>query len=198
MSSESRRPGQAWVRVRRNRLRCSRDSSRSSGGSSGGMPPEALADGEGMATALEALGLADRAKRRLRALRFEVGQPVTANRRAARGTSSRVDANRPLRRALLAHNGGAKKKMDARPSSPDKLASSSCRSRRPRGTPRGANRHGMEALPSRNQDRMRVRPTGPLHAQKRRTGGPRRQTAQSAPRLARKYKSPNGPRQMVT
>ena len=173
-NDEAMRPGQAWVRVRRNRLSCSRDRSRRGGDRSGGRPPEALADGKGMATALEALDLPDLTNRRLRALRFGVGKPATANRRAARGTSPRADADQPLRRAPLARNGVAKKEMDARPSSPDKLASNSCRSRRPRGTPRGANRRGMEALPTRNQDRMRVRPTGPLHAQKGRMDGPRR------------------------
>ena len=57
--SKTNRPGQAWVRVRRNRLSCSRDRSRRGGDRSGGRPPEALADGKGMATALEALDLPD-------------------------------------------------------------------------------------------------------------------------------------------
>ena len=58
-SDEAMRPGQAWVRVRRNRLSCGRDRSRRGGDRSGGRPPEALADGKGMATALEALDLPD-------------------------------------------------------------------------------------------------------------------------------------------
>ena len=57
--SKTGRPDPAWVRVRGNRLRCSRASSRISGGISGGMLPVALADGKGMATVREALGLAD-------------------------------------------------------------------------------------------------------------------------------------------
>ena len=61
--SKTKRPGQAWVHVRRNRLSCGRDRSRRGGDRSGGRPPEALADGKGMATALEALGLPDQAKR---------------------------------------------------------------------------------------------------------------------------------------
>ena len=59
VNDEAMRPGQAWVRVRRNRLSCSRDRSRRGGDRSGGRPPEALADGKGMATALEALDLPD-------------------------------------------------------------------------------------------------------------------------------------------
>ena len=53
------RPGRAWVRARGNRLSCIRGSSRISEGNSGGKLPVALADGMGMATAREALGLAD-------------------------------------------------------------------------------------------------------------------------------------------
>ena len=53
-----RRPGRAWVRARGNRPSCSCSSSRSRESSSGGKHPVALADGMGMATSREALGLA--------------------------------------------------------------------------------------------------------------------------------------------
>ena len=58
-NDEAMRPGQAWVRVRRNRLSCGRDRSRRGGDRSGCRPLEALADRKGMATALEALDLPD-------------------------------------------------------------------------------------------------------------------------------------------
>ena len=82
-SRGKRQLGHAWERVRRNRLRCRSGSCRSSGGSGGGMPSAALADGEGMATAQKALGLPDRPKHRLRALRPRRVRKSSLVRRAA-------------------------------------------------------------------------------------------------------------------
>ena len=188
--SKTRQPGHAWVRVRRNRLSCGRDRSRRGGDRSGHRPPEALADGKGMATALKALDLPDLPSRRLRALRPWKSRKPSMVRRAARGISPRAVVKRLLQRAPLASSGVAQTEKGARPSSPDKLAASSCRRRRLRGTPRRANRHGMMTLLPRSKGRMRVRPTNPLLAQTCRVGRQRRCAAQSAPRPAEKYKPP--------
>ena len=67
-NDEAMRPGQAWVRVRRNRLSCGRNGSRRNGDRSGCRPLEAHAD-ERTASALEALDLPDPTIGRLRALR---------------------------------------------------------------------------------------------------------------------------------
>ena len=56
--SKTRQPGQAWVRVRRNRLSCGRNGSRRNGDRCGCRPLEAHAD-ERTASALEALDLPD-------------------------------------------------------------------------------------------------------------------------------------------
>ena len=57
-NDEAMRPGQAWVRVRRNRLSCGRNGSRRNGDRSDCRPLEAHAD-ERTASALEALDLPD-------------------------------------------------------------------------------------------------------------------------------------------
>ena len=57
-NDEAMRPGQAWVRVRRNRLSCGRCGSRRNGDRSGCRLLEAHAD-ERTASALEALDLPD-------------------------------------------------------------------------------------------------------------------------------------------
>ena len=173
-----------------------RNGSRCGGYRSGPRPLEAHAD-ERTASALEALDLPDLPSRRLRALRPWKSRKPPVVRRAVRGISPRAVVKRLLQRAPLASSGVAQTEKGARPSSPDKLAASSCRRRRLRGTPRRANRHGMMTLPPRNKGRMRVRPTNPLFAQIRRTGGQRRRTAQSAPRLAEKYKPPKEPGAMA-
>ena len=70
--SKTKEPGQAREWKRRNRLSCGRDRSRCGGDRSGHRPPEALADGKGMATALEALDLPDLTNRSSRPLRGEL------------------------------------------------------------------------------------------------------------------------------